>query len=232
MTPRAGRLLVDGGVYHVLNRGNNAQTIFRHDTDYRRYLALLTAYAATYGLRVRHFVLMPDHLHLILEPTTTDALSRAMRGLNLAYTLYYQKRYGHQGHLWRGRFISLHLDREADVLEHGRYIEAHPVRSGLVQDPANYAWSSYRVYADNAASPLVDPHEPYLRLGAGVAERRERYRRFIREGLQTRPEDLQTPLRRGRRGRPRKLQSTLPGHGSVSLMGLLSLVSQLWSGSH
>ena len=228
MTPRAGRLLVDGGLYHVLSRGNNAQAIFRHDTDYRRYLELLTAYAATHGLRVHHFVLMPDHLHLILEPAAADALSRAMRGLNLAYALYYQKRYGYQGHLWRGRFISLPLDREADLLEHGRYIEAHPVRSGLVQDPVHYSWSSYRVYADNVASPLVDPHEPYLRLGEGVAERQARYRQFIREGLNARPEDLRTPLRRGRRGRPRKLQPAAPGHGSVSLMGLLSVLSRIW----
>ena len=232
MTPRAGRALIDGGVYHVLSRGNNAQAIFRHDTDYRRYLALLTASAATHGLRVHHFVLLPTHLHLILALTAADALSRAMRGLNLAYALYYQKRYGYAGHLWRGRFHSLPLGREADLLEHGRYLEAHPVRSGLVQHPANYSWSSYRVYADHAASPLVDLHEPYVRLGAGVAERQERYRQFIREGLHLRSEELQTPLRRGRRGRPRKCQPTLPGRGSVSLMGLLSLVSRIWYGSH
>ena len=226
MTPRAGRLLVDGGLYHVLSRGNNAQAIFRHDTDYRRYLELLAAYAATHGLRVRHFVLMPTHVHLILEPALGASLSRAMLGLSLAYTLYYQKRYRYHGHLWQGRFKSPLLEPEA-LLEHGRYVELHPVRSGLVSDPANYGWSSYPVYAHGVMSPLVEPHESYRRLGAGAAEQQERYRRFVREGLCAHSADPRLPLGRRGRGRPRKLQPILSQLLSALMLCCAKVVAAL-----
>ncbi|OGX37534.1 MAG: hypothetical protein A3C53_04975 [Omnitrophica WOR_2 bacterium RIFCSPHIGHO2_02_FULL_68_15] len=227
MTPRTGRLIVEGGIYHVLARGNNGQAVFHHDADYRRYLELLAAYAATHGLRVRHFVLMPTHVHLILEPALGASLSRAMLGLSLAYTLYYQKRYGYQGHLWRGRFTSLPLDPESDLLEHGRYVELHPVRSGLVSDPANYGWSSYPVYADGVTSPLVEPHGPYCRLGAWPTERQERYRRFVREGLHGQPVDPRLPLGRRGRGRPRKLQPILSQFLSALLLCFAKVVAAL-----
>jgi putative transposase len=222
---------VEGGVYHVLTRGNNAQAIFHHEADYRRYLELLTAYAATHDLRVHHFVLMPTHVHLIVTPAAGEALSRAMRGLNLAYALSYQKRYRYQGHLWRGRFTSLPLDPESDLLEHGRYVELHPVRSGLVADPAAYAWSSYRVYADGVVSPLVEPHERYHLLGADALQRREHYRRFILEGLRAQPLDPRLPLGGRRRGRPRKLQPATGEQAHVRVFPLgavLSMLSRIW----
>jgi putative transposase len=231
MAPRTGRLIVDGGVYHVLTRGNNGQTVFHHDTDYRRYLELLSAYAATHGLRVRHFVLMPSHVHLILEPVSGESLSRAMLGLNLAYTLYYQKRYRYRGHLWRGRFTSLLLNRDGELLDHGRYVELHPVRSGLAADPAAYAWSSYRVYADGVVSPLVEPHERYHLLGADALQRREHYRRFILEGLRAQPLDPRLPLGGRRRGRPRKLQPATGEQAHVRVFPLgavLSMLSRIW----
>ena len=235
MTPRAGRVIVDGGIYHVLTRGNNGQAVFHHEADYHRYLELLAAYAATHGLRVRHFVLMPTHVHLILEPVLGESLSRAMLGLNLAYVLYYQKRYRYGGHLWRGRFTSVLLNRDGELLEHGRYVELHPVRSGLAADPANYAWSSYRVYADGVVSPPVEPHERYRLLGTDALQRREQYRRFVLEGLQAQPLDPYPCLLLGRggRGRPRKLQPAAGENVHVRTFPLgvvLSIVSRIWYG--
>ena len=109
MTPRTGRSIIDGGIYHLLARSNNRQLVFPQDADCRRYLELLAAAAREHGLLVFHYALMPDHVHLILEASIGRSLSRAMHRLNLAYALHYRKRYGYHGHLWRGRFKSLRL---------------------------------------------------------------------------------------------------------------------------
>lgn len=204
MAPRTGRLIVDGGLYHVLTRGNNNQAVFRQDADCRRYLTLLAAYARACGLSVCHYALLPDHVHLIVEVSVGTSLSRAMLGLNLAYALSYRKRYGYHGHLWRGRFKSRLLSPGSELPEHGRYVELHPVRSGLVADPANYTWTSYRAHAQGAADPVVSPHVWYRQLGVSDAERREGYRRFVLEALSApSPEPI---FRAGGPGRPRKLQ--------------------------
>jgi putative transposase len=232
MTPRGARVVVEGGVYHVLTRSNNKQPVFRQEADYRRYLELLCAYAATHALRVRHFALLPDHVHLILEPAARTSLSRAMLSLNLAYALYYRKRYGYEGHLWRGRFTSLLLDPDIQLLEHARYIELHPVRSGLAADPSGYAWSSYRAYAEGILALPAEPHEPYERLGATPKERCDRYRRFVLQGLRTPPLDPRLPIGRRRRGRPRRPEPPPPVYVKVLgvnvRQGLLSLLSGIW----
>ena len=84
--PRTARVLIDGGTYHVLTRGNNGQAVFHQEADYRRYLHLLSETVDTYRLRLHHFVLMPNHVHLIVQIPTGLALSRAMLRLNLTYT--------------------------------------------------------------------------------------------------------------------------------------------------
>ncbi len=182
--PRGARQVRTGGTYHVMSRGNNGQRIFQHDEDYARYLRLLTAYARMQEAQVFHFALLPTHIHLLLRVSLGAKLSGLMRGLNLSYTLYFQRRYQHTGHLWRGRFKSRLLDEARDLLPCGRYIELHPVRSGLVQEPGGYPWSSYRTYADAIFSPLITQNPGYGALGATPGERRARYRRFMQEPLE------------------------------------------------
>lgn len=187
--PRTARLLLDGGIYHVLTRGNNGQTVFHDRADCQRYLQLLAAYKAEHQLRLYHFALMPNHTHLIIEVPFGPALSKAMLGLNLSYALFYRKRYRYAGHLWQGRFKSLLIDRDSYLLECGRYVELNPVRAGLVQKPEAYPWSSYRVYAEGLDNPLVDQEPFYETLGATLQGRQRRYQHFVQEGLlQTLPE--------------------------------------------
>ena len=181
--PRSARTVVDGGTYHVLTRGNNHQTVFHHDYDYQQYLQLLSAYARHHQLHVHHFVLMPTHVHLVLYVMQRESLSKAMAGLNLAYAWIYKKRYQYSGHLWQGRFKSLLLDHDASLLECGRYVELNPVRTGLVTNPRDYAWSSYRVYAEGAHNPLITLSPRYAPLGSTINERQRAYHQFIHEGL-------------------------------------------------
>ena len=180
-------------------------------------------------MRVHHFVLMPEHVHLVVSVSSGPAFSKAMLGLNLSYTLFYRKRYQYRGHLWQGRFRSLPLDRPEHLLDCGRYVELNPVRASLVQDPGSYAWSSYRFYAQGADTPAITPNPHYAGLGTTAAERQQRYRQFVADqpaaaqqavrferGAGHHPEtDPNTTLQsrfglwhpRGRPGRPRKAEA-------------------------
>ena len=227
--PRQPRFVIDGGIYHILTRGNNNQPVFHEEADYDHYLKLLATYARRHRLRVYHFALMPNHVHLVLGVSIAEALSKAMLGLNLTYAWFYRRRRRYSGHLWQGRFKSLLLHGDNYLLEGGRYVELAPVRAGVVTNPRDYPWSSYRVYAEGAASAIVTLNPRYDALGTESTERQQAYRRFILEGLapqgtdpQFLPQDylsgfreptaiprpsLPFPgIRRGR-GRPRKLEA-------------------------
>jgi len=191
--PRTTRLIVDGGTYHVLTRGNNGQQVFHEDADYQRYLQLVSTYARGYQLKLYHFALMPNHVHLVAGVIRGETLSQAMHRINLTYAWFYRRRYRYKGHLWQGRFKSLLIDRDSYLLECGRYVELNPVRAGLVRHPADYAWSSYRVYAYGFDNPLIAPNPLYDTLGASAGQRQERYQQFIQEGIR---QGVQPPLDR------------------------------------
>lgn len=217
--PRSARLVMDGGTYHVLTRGNNGQPIFHEDQDYRRYLDLLRSHVRQHEIKVYHFMLMPNHVHLIMEVPLAETLSKVMSGINLAYSWVYRKRYRYSGHLWQGRFLSLMIDQARGLMGCGRYIELSPVRAGLASHPNNYRWSSYHAYANGVAHPLLAPHPLYRMIGTAPQERQGRYRQFIQEGLALHtipaagkmlPDGLEFPMLKKSLGRPRKLETLLP----------------------
>ena len=180
----------------MLTRGHNDQAVFHEDADRQRYLRLLAGVARLYQVKVYHFVLMPNHVHLILETTYGEALSRAMLTLNLTYSLFYRKRYSCSGHLWQGRFKSRWIDRDRSLLACGRYIELNPVRAGLALHPNDYPWSSYRAYAHGSLNSLVTINPLYGTFGATPAQRQFRYRQFIDEALLApQPEAPRAPFR-------------------------------------
>ena len=193
--PRSARVVMDGGTYHVLTRGNNGQQVFHQEADYQRYLQLLAAYARRHAIKIYHFALMPNHVHLVVEVPIAAELSKAMSGLNVAYAWVYRKRHRHSGHLWQGRFKSLLIDRDSYLLECGRYVELNAVRAGLTKNPAAYAWSSYRVYAEGQDNPLISLNPLYEALGATARDRQERYRQFIHDGIRHEPSEALTRYR-------------------------------------
>ena len=231
--PRTGRILVDGGTYHVLTRGNNGQLVFHVEYDFTRYLEALAACAKKHNLTIYHFALLPASVHLVFQVVRGETVSRAMQSLSLSYALYYRKRYRYTGHLWQGRFQSLLIDRERDLLVYGRLVELNPLLVGLAGHPKDYPWTSYHAYVDGAAHALVAvaQHPLYAGLGSSAPERQERYRQFIQEGLRFgrphiepppipltswkpttptahRAEWLGLPTSTRPRGRPRKLFQT------------------------
>ena len=137
------RLDYPGALWHVTARGNERKPIYRDPEDYETFLDVLGRTVTRYRWRLNAFVLMPNHYHLLVE-TPVATLSRGMRQLGSVYTQRFNRRWSRCGHLFQGRFFSLHVEREAHLLELGRYIALNPVRARLVKRPEDWHWGSYR----------------------------------------------------------------------------------------
>lgn len=174
------RISVANLPFHVLDRGNNRQTVFHGEADFVYYLRLLRRYKDELKFKLYHFCLMPNHFHLVLEPTIEGSLAKTMMRLTLAYSWYFNQRYGGVGHVWQGRYKSSLVDKENYFIWCGLYVELNPVRAGLVSKPEDWRWSSYRFHAsgemEHVTKGLVDASAYYLELGHTVGERQKSYR--------------------------------------------------------
>lgn len=185
--PRTARIAPREYVYHILTRGNNREDIFKDEEDYKKYIELLQRYKERYKFRLYHYVLMRNHVHLVLETTERGGgLAEVMKGINLSYAQYYKGRYKHIGHFWQDRYKSIIVSKDNYLLACGSYVELNPVRAKIVEDPRDYRWSSYNVYAYGGKDTVVDEHPIYKELSKDEAERRRRYREFIKGLLKER----------------------------------------------
>ena len=179
--PRTARVAPSEHVYHVLTRGNNRQGVFEDEEDFRKYLYLLLRYKEKYQFKIYHYVLMTNHVHLVIEPSESGgSLSEIMKGINLAYAQHFKSRYNHTGHFWQDRYKSIIISKDEYLLACGSYVELNPVRAKIAADPKDYTWSSYRVYAYGKRDMLVDEHPVYLQLSEDEVERKRKYREFVR----------------------------------------------------
>jgi putative transposase len=122
------------------------------------------------------------HFHLLLRPAPGQSISRILQSLTVAHTWRYHQRYGTTGHVWQGRFKSPVCQDSDHLLVVLRYIEANPLRAGMVSDPADYLWSSYQCHGMGRADSLLDPFPEWEQLGRTEAQRRARWRRKVRAG--------------------------------------------------
>ncbi|HZX36307.1 MAG TPA: transposase [Thermodesulfobacteriota bacterium] len=179
--PRVARIAPEENIYHVLTRGNNRQDIFKDESDYRKYIGIIRKYKERYGFSLYHYVLMRNHVHLVLETSSGGgSLAATMKGINLSYAQYYKAKYGHIGHFWQDRFKSILVSRDEYLLACGSYVELNPVRAGVVKDPKDYQWSSYGVYAFGKDDGVTDRHSIYERWSKDEANLRLRYREFVK----------------------------------------------------
>ena len=178
--PRTARIAPKECVYHILSRGNNRQDIFKDERDYKKYIEIIQKYKEKYRFKLYHYVLMRNHVHLVLEPTDRGgSLAEVMKGINLSYAQFYKGRYKHIGHFWQDRYKSIIISRDDYLLACGSYVELNPVRAGIVKDPRDYKWSSYNAYAYGKKDSVVEKHSIYKELSKDEAERRKRYREFM-----------------------------------------------------
>jgi len=180
--PRRARLLLPGVPLHIIQRGNNRQACFYAEEDYRFYLQWLQEYARKAACRIHAYVLMTNHVHLLLSSSRPEGAGSLMKALGQRYVQYINRAYHRSGALWEGRFRSCLIHEEAYLMACQRYIELNPVRAGMVRYPAAYLWSSHRVNAQGEPGELVRPHRLYKALGLDDAQRQAAYRQlFLRE---------------------------------------------------
>lgn len=180
---RRSRLRIAGVPQHVIQRGNNRQATFFADEDYGFYLACLRQAARKHDCAIHAYVLMTNHVHLLVTPTQPEAISLVMRDLGRSYVQYVNFTYRRSGTLWEGRFKSILVDAQRYFLTCCRYIELNPVRAGIVARVEEYRWSSHCFYALGRQDLLLSAHEEYEALGSNEAERQQAYRHLFSSHL-------------------------------------------------
>lgn len=168
---------------HVIQRGNNRELCFGGNEDYQAYREGLAEAAERCGCAIHAYVLMTNHVHMLVTAGERGGVSRMMQRLGRRYVAGFNARYRRTGTLWEGRFKSSLVDSDRYLLTCHRYIELNPVRAAMVVDPADYRWSSYRCNALGKPDPLVTPHPLYLQLGPNPAMRHAAYRALFASAM-------------------------------------------------
>lgn len=191
------RIEYPGALHHVMSRGDNRQGIYLNDHDRERFFDIYSNIVDRLSWATYAWCLMGNHFHLVVE-TPEPNLSEGMRLLNGIYTQYFNKNHGRVGHLFQGRFHSIVVEKNRYLLELIRYVVLNPVRSGRVNDPGDWRWSSYRATAGLEKCPDWFDPDWILELvseGSGGREsRRRQYIEFIAQGM-VREEDLMDKVR-------------------------------------
>ena len=173
---RLPRFNIVGQAQHVIVRGNNREPIFYADEDYLFYLEKLKQACEKHECDLHAYVLMTNHLHLLITPNKEDGLSKAMQMIGRYYVQYFNNSYQRTGTLWEGRYKATLIDSDLYALTCYRYIELNPVRAKMVDHPAEYPWSSYRCNALGDSCDVITPHALYQALDKSQEKRQESYR--------------------------------------------------------
>ncbi|HEY7841803.1 MAG TPA: transposase [Gammaproteobacteria bacterium] len=181
--PRRPRLYLPGVPCHVVQRGNNRAPCFFAPEDYGVYLTRLAEALERNHTALHAYVLMTNHVHLLLTPSDPLGISRVMQSVGRRYVQYVNWRYSRTGSLWEGRHKSSLVAAEDYLLRCHIYIEMNPVRAGMAVTPGDYAWSSFRSNALGEWNPIVTRHPSYAGLGADVAARQRAYRALFEYSL-------------------------------------------------
>jgi putative transposase len=198
--PRPRRVILPSVPLHVIQRGNNRTPCFAAHNDYLVYLDMLRECAFDCGCALHAYVLMSNHVHLLLSPDDEDGVSTMMQRLGGRYVLYFNRRHARTGTLWEGRFRASVVQDERYLMICHRYIELNPVRACMVDAPADYPWSSHQANAFGRQDSLLTPHSLYTRLGNHPAARQIAYRHLFSEALSS--EALDQLRQAGKSNRP------------------------------
>jgi putative transposase len=181
--PRRARIHLSGMPLHIVQRGHNREACFFGEEDYLTYQHWLSEALRETDCVLHAYVLMTNHVHLLITPKRAESVSRCIMALGRRYVQYINKSQGRTGTLWDSRYKSSLIDADNYLLSCMRYIEMNPVRAGMVDDPAHYRWSSYRRNALQQDDALLTPHTVYKALGTDEATISKHYRALFRTKL-------------------------------------------------
>lgn len=186
--PRPSRFQISGYIHHVISRGNDRQPLFINSADFEFYLSLLNEARKAFPIHIYNFVLMTNHIHLLVEPLEDGNLSRFMHYVTKEYAKYFNKTYNRTGHVFEGRFKSFVVQTERYFFACSRYIDLNAVKAGLATTPDQYPWSGFSFLGKGKKSSLnLDVFTLYEQLGKNSFERQIAYRALV---LNAQGEDL------------------------------------------
>jgi REP element-mobilizing transposase RayT len=175
---RRARIEVEGGLYHVIARGNGRQAIFYDDEDHRKFLSILGAQKALRPFYLYAYCLMTNHFHLLIE-RRADSIGQIMHRVLTGYTQYFNRRHGRVGHVMQGRHKAILCQAETYMGQLAKYIHRNPLEAGMVVACEDYPYSSHRAYLDLEPAGIVDV-DPVLRLfGVKRAEAANRFAQYV-----------------------------------------------------
>ena len=180
---RLPRLTVTGYPHHVILRGNNRQDIFKTTADYQRMLDLLYDHSREQRVDIHAYVLMSNHLHLLVTPQQDQALPKMMQAVGRSYVQVFNKVHGRTGTLWEGRYRSTLIQTDRYLLTCMAYIDLNPVRAHMVAQPEDHVWSSHAHYIGRRSDRLVTPHALYWALGNTPFAREAAYAELVQAGI-------------------------------------------------
>jgi putative transposase len=181
--PRRPRINLAGMPQHIVQRGINREPCFFADEDYYSSLHWLQKAAADWHCAIHAYVLMTNHVHLLVTPETETGTAKLMQALGRRYVQYINRSYRRTGSLWEGRYKSSLIQAETYLLTCMRYIELNPVRANMVPDPGQYRWSSYRHNGLGQTDTRITPHPVYLSIDGKEDIRQAAYRDLFRHQL-------------------------------------------------
>ena len=181
--PRQCRYFIPGIPQHVVTRGVDKQAVFFHSRDYALYLKALQDAATSNECSIHAYVLMTNHVHLLVTPGNDRSLPLMMQAMGRSYVQRVNLRYGRTGTLWEGRYRASLVQDSDYLLACQRYIELNPVRAGMVAAPGEYPYSSYAHHAFGADDAVITAHPCYLDLAPDPAARRRAYRKLFNDQI-------------------------------------------------
>ena len=176
---RLSRIVVPNQPLNIMHRGNNRQDIFKSEEDMTRIEEDIAHALFTSGCHLHAYVIMTNHLHLLITPTDKAQLSKFMQTMANRYVRYFNATNNRTGTIWEGRFKSCLVDSENYLFSLHRYIEMNPVKAKMVKNIADYPWSSYRYNALGKKNSLITMHKLYQDLGENSALRAENYQKIF-----------------------------------------------------
>lgn len=182
---RLAREVIPGFPHHVIHRGNNRRRLFSYPPDYLRFLWYLGHAVERGECEVNALVLMGNHVHLVIVPATTGALSVFVKSFAQKYAVYRNRKRRSSGKLFEERFYSVPIRSEAQLAITIGYIELNPVRAGLVKEPGDYPWSTYKLHCEGSRSKVLPeiwtPSMWYRELSAELETRRRIYKEWVED---------------------------------------------------
>jgi len=196
--PRRPRVHLDGVPLHIVQRGHNREPCFFCEDDYGTYRYWLAQALTETECALHAYVLMTNHVHLLLTPRKAQGVPTLIISLGRRYVQHINRSYRRTGTLWDSRYKSSLVEPETYLFACQRYIELNPVRAAMVEDPAHYRWTSYRANALGAPDALLTPHPLYCALGPDEKQRRAAYRALFRSHLDREAiDDIRLALNQG-----------------------------------